>query len=373
MLVSSECWAAIGRADALLELGRAQAALDLLGVALGSDPEEPGLWCRIARAQLALDREAEALEAAGRGVGYGADPGWPHRLRSVAFARLGRQDDALLAVRAAVEAEADEWRNHYWLAYTLATYTVARPPGTSEVWWGIEEARLRSDLTAAATRTVELAPEEALAHLALARAKRRRGDSKGARAAADHALALAPNDTVVHTTRVRILEQDGLTDTIRNLSRLAALDPAGDAAAEHQDKSTTLAFSGCLVSVLAWLVVSGAIQLLIPSQREQIRSVPTHVVTAAMAVGLVFPAVFAAIRLRGPDRWAFLRALHRARFEVRLAAVGTLLFLISGGTVPGLSDTLAFWALVLLVVFPHLLWPTHLPSWHKRRFRERQG
>lgn len=49
------------------------------------------------------------------------------------------------------------------------------------------------------------------------------------------------------------------------------------------------------------------------------------------------------------------RAVRPARFELRLAAVGTLLFLIFGGDLPWVRDNLAFWPLVLLAVWPEML------------------
>jgi len=110
------------RAQALIELGRPEAALPLLRQAATADPQDHEPRCIMALALLNLGRCAEGLSAAEEAAALAPWDEWPHRLRSLLLARLGREREALEAAREAVRAAPEE---------PLALFTLATTEWTS--------------------------------------------------------------------------------------------------------------------------------------------------------------------------------------------------------------------------------------------------
>ena len=77
--------AELGRIDALLDLGRYDEVVVLVRRVMASDGDAAGnaeLWCRLSLAELRLDHDAEALDAANHACALAPDNDWPHRLAS---------------------------------------------------------------------------------------------------------------------------------------------------------------------------------------------------------------------------------------------------------------------------------------------------
>lgn len=91
------------RVGALIEMGRLDDALALVGEALAREPSAT-LWCRLAQLQLGRGEPDEVLRASEQAIRIAPDSEWPLRLRAMALSRLGRRDEAAAAARLAVAA-----------------------------------------------------------------------------------------------------------------------------------------------------------------------------------------------------------------------------------------------------------------------------
>lgn len=129
------------QASALVELRRYEQAAALLGPLIASNPAAGRPRCLLAQCHLGLDDPRRALEAAEGAVAAQPDLPWAHRLRSLALRRLQRRRPALDAALEAVRLDPSDYRNHL----TLADAEVA-----NHHWKQAE---------AAADRAVALAPE----------------------------------------------------------------------------------------------------------------------------------------------------------------------------------------------------------------------
>ncbi len=110
----------LGRAEALLELGRAGEARTLLQALLASAPENVYVWCLLSQACLGCEDPAAALDAASLAAGLDGDEEWAHRLRASALDQLGRGPDAVAAAEEAVRCAPHSWQTHACLADMLA-------------------------------------------------------------------------------------------------------------------------------------------------------------------------------------------------------------------------------------------------------------
>lgn len=113
--------ALLAQARHLLDVGRPHEAIPLLGRALVSEPQSCAIRCELSRAFLAAGDGRRSLEEAERAVA--ADPGeeWPHRLRALALAQVGRKKDAVRAAREAAQLDPDEPRALQTLGKLLLT------------------------------------------------------------------------------------------------------------------------------------------------------------------------------------------------------------------------------------------------------------
>ncbi|HJP77677.1 MAG TPA: tetratricopeptide repeat protein [Pseudonocardiaceae bacterium] len=166
---------AYDRADHLLEVGRAQAALELLTQA--GEPED-GRGLRLFwLANQRLGRQDEALRWADRAVSVEplAANSWVYR--GTALLELGRTEDAITAARRAVELGPESFASHYLLGRAL-----------------IRNSAEPAELLAVTTTAVRLAPDNAEAHVLLGLAHDEAGDSEAAAAAYRAALAIDPDN-----------------------------------------------------------------------------------------------------------------------------------------------------------------------------------
>jgi tetratricopeptide (TPR) repeat protein len=139
----------LGRAEAALEVGRAEEAERAARGALGADPSSEAAHGLLARALLQQGRHEEALRAAEEGLAVAPDSEWLHRLRAVQLQALGQLPEALAATDEAVRLAPDLAQVHH--ARSLVLEAMKKVP----------EAR------AAAERAIELDPERAGSHAQL--------------------------------------------------------------------------------------------------------------------------------------------------------------------------------------------------------------
>src|SRR6266536_2027329 len=169
--------AVIERADALLELRRAEQAVELLRSAVAGRVDNPRLWGHLAVALLAADRPEEALTAAEQLVAGEPDGEWGYRLSALALSGLERQEDAVRAAGTSVRLAPLSWQTHQVLASALIS------AGRYQEAWPV------------ALHAVVLAPDgETAAHLTLGAAAMGRQDWRQAEQAYRHVLAIEPDN-----------------------------------------------------------------------------------------------------------------------------------------------------------------------------------
>jgi len=177
----------VQRANALCDLGRFADATTLLHRLIASDNQNPRAWCVLALAQLRQDDGEAALSAATTAISVAPESEWAHRLASIALSDLDRHEEAMWHARECVRLAPHSWNGFVRLAQAL-----------KHVSGHAEEARR------AAEHAVALAPDEADTHLtmgSIALAMGRRGDAE---AAFRQALAIEPDNSAAHNELVRV-------------------------------------------------------------------------------------------------------------------------------------------------------------------------
>jgi tetratricopeptide (TPR) repeat protein len=208
--VSASAREAERRVGALVEMGRLDEALALVGEALATEPTSR-LWCSLGYVQLARGEPEETLCAVEQAIPEAPQSEWPLRLRALALSRLGRRDAAIASARAAVGVEpqsAPAWtvvaellayagdttgaRSAAMRAYELAPdsdytlVTLLYVAGHASDWDMCERV---------ATALLRRQPKNARALHALGRVAEWRGDLEGALDLYSRALAANPGDT----------------------------------------------------------------------------------------------------------------------------------------------------------------------------------
>jgi len=174
--------AGLERAQTLCDLRRFGDAVPVAGKAIAADPRNAGAWCLMARAQLGNDCANAALKAARAATSLAPDDDLPHRLESIALSRQGRDEEAVLAAREAILCAPSAWQGHAQLSHCLSGFRDQ-----------LEDAR------AAADRALALMPDDPGPHIAVgavALAAGRRADATSAFCAA---LAVDPQCSEAHS------------------------------------------------------------------------------------------------------------------------------------------------------------------------------
>jgi Flp pilus assembly protein TadD len=112
----------IGRARTLCELGRFAEAVPAVAAVIAAAPRDADAWCLMAEAQLGSERPAAALEAARAAAKIDPARAEPHRLASLALARLGREDESADSALQATQCEPGSWQAQARLAHALTTF-----------------------------------------------------------------------------------------------------------------------------------------------------------------------------------------------------------------------------------------------------------
>ncbi|KWX03140.1 hypothetical protein LI90_4190 [Carbonactinospora thermoautotrophica] len=190
----------VRQAAALLRMGQAAKAREILAKAVAAAPGHAEAWTLLARCELSLSSPEAALTA-GQGA-LRADPGHTEAYWVTARARLdlGRPVQAERAATEAVRLDPARWYTHAVLAEARAFHPLP---------W------IRRKALEPARRAVELGPYEPGAHIAAGVAAYRARRRRQARRHFEQALALDPTDDVA-------LNNLALTDLARWRLGLAA-------------------------------------------------------------------------------------------------------------------------------------------------------
>lgn len=178
----------VRRADALMGMGKAEAALEEARRAIELEPERAEAWFEAARALLRLGRLEEAEETVRSGLGHNAQSSWGHLLHSAIASQQGDEELALEAAQRAVQlapGHAAPYRRRGW------------------VFLGLGRPR---DAQMEARRAVKRDPEDPDGQLLLARVCLVLGEREEALAAAREAVALAPEEAWPVTTLGDVLD-----------------------------------------------------------------------------------------------------------------------------------------------------------------------
>lgn len=172
--VTTSSEAEVGRAAAMIDVGRHDQAALLLGRVVAAVPEHPRAWCLLARALLGSGRHGDAVLAARRASALNPADDWPHRLASTALIGQGQLGEALAAAKQARALAPEAWRPQVCVAQAAMA---------------ARELALASDAAGAA---LAIAPDEPDVQFTAGRVALASGDADSARSHQVTALAIDP-------------------------------------------------------------------------------------------------------------------------------------------------------------------------------------
>jgi tetratricopeptide (TPR) repeat protein len=198
----------IERADALLDIGRAEQAAEVLSKVLARAPESATAWAQMSRCHSALGDHPAAIWAGDQAVRLAPGEDWAHRLRAHALLQASSPAAAVPAAAEAVRLEPRSWRNHLVHAAALQMARQYRP-----AWRAAVQAR-------------ELAPDEAEVHGICGDILHDMADDRGARAAYEKSLSInADNQHFRHNLAVLDINRGRVTAASAGFGAALAGDP----------------------------------------------------------------------------------------------------------------------------------------------------
>jgi tetratricopeptide (TPR) repeat protein len=307
---------AVAKAQALLEVNRADDAAAALAQALGNDPGDWQAWCVLGLANLLRQRYREAVDCTKRAIELRPEAEWPHRIASVAELELGNRGRALAAAREAVRLAPHSAYAHAHLANALSR---GRP------WRWPEAAR-------EANRALDLGSHEGEVHamtgnVALRMRRRRLAESRY-----QQALEIDPSDAGAMNNLALVRLRRGFPiAAAAGFTRAAVLDPTTDRHRHNLDSA--VAYSLGYAAVLFGIVA--LVKLLFPAG---------GLAALALAVGIVALYLVRARGALGPAAWDYVKGVPLTNFKVGRAAVlvGIQLLCVSAFCITGASGSPAF-------------------------------
>jgi Flp pilus assembly protein TadD len=235
----------VQRIDSLIDLGRYDEALALLGPMLAHDPDDGELHGLHARVLLGLDDSEGALAAGNRLVMLEPDEAWGHRICAAALQNLGNHAAATEAAAAAVRLAPNDWQSHR--AY--ATSAMGIPA-------------LMQHAYAAAQRAVQLGPHEPNAHFVLGLVAETLRYDNQAIAAYRRTLELDPNHAGALNNLNLFENRWSLTRAAHGFAAALTSEPDSEVARQNLDLLAVRFFRRlywvALVAFVVSLAASGA-------------------------------------------------------------------------------------------------------------------
>ena len=261
------------RADALhllgvlaSQLGRTEAAIEMIGRAIAGNPEVPEYHNSLGVALRGAGRLGEAIAVYRRAIALRPDHAGVQSNLASALWEAGQRDDAIVSLRRVAELEPGSAKAHNNLGVALHE-TGRLDEAIAALGRAIE---LRPDYATACTnlgnsltrvgrvdealrplrRAVELMPDSVQAHRDLGNALRLRGELDLAIAAHRRAVALGPDDASAHNgLGVALQDAHRLDEAIAAFGHAIALDP--DSAGARNNLGTALNEAGRLDEAIA--------------------------------------------------------------------------------------------------------------------------
>ena len=291
--------AGLGRAAAMIEVGRFDEAARLLSRIVASEPDGARAWSLMSRAHLGAGRWAEALAAAHRAIAINPADHWPFRLASTALVSLGRGPEAVAAARQACALAPEVWRSHVCLAQ--AATAAGQPLQSAE----------------AAATALSLAPHEPDVQFTAGKAALAAGDLPRAGAHQRAALAIDPNHSgaINELGRISLRGQD-IGGAAGYFMRAAGAAPG----VAIFGRNTEIALATVLtnVTVLASVMIAAAIVLPFVTGVSPLAGVLVVVVLGALTCGY---AARQLTRLPPAGRRHLARMLRRRHWLGTIAAI----------------------------------------------------
>ena len=338
--------AALRRASVLCDLRRWDEAIGQVRAVLAMEPHNEDGMRLMARAHLGKDDASEALRWSLAAISQNPEDEWAHRMAALANQRLGRHEEARSMAREAVRLAPLTWQCHHVLAQVLAS------AGS-----GLPQAR------AAADRAVELAPNEALAHLAVGQVAAADGRVEDAKVAFSRALALDPNHSAAHNELGRLNLKmsfarmegfrsgtSGLADAAGVFATAVRADPRAAVSRRNLDLVLGVAFQrqARAVLLIAWIALLAERS----SDSSVARVVPTMLLALPAFSVLVF-AVSVPRELRSYSRGFLLR------LPLAVAFVGDVIaaiLLVAGASFPRATSAAFAGAVVAAILARAVTW-----------------
>jgi Flp pilus assembly protein TadD len=265
-------------ASGLLQQGSWRQARTIVLEVLADVPDSHQALCLLAASYNAAGDFGAMLTAADRAVATAPRDEWGYRLQAVALRHLGRLDRAAESARRAVALAPNGWVTHSTLAETL----LAQNP-----------RRHLAEAYRAATRGVELAPQQAPARVTMGLARAAAGDHRGARA--EYRLALQGDPTLSAPRHNLALQQAARGSVVGAARGLRAARDAGTPLHAYQHGLGILALAAVAVAALAGAVLSLAATLVAATHP----AAPVRLAVGLLAAaGYLAGCVALAVRLR---------------------------------------------------------------------------
>jgi Tfp pilus assembly protein PilF len=212
----------LARAEHLIDLGRHTEAERILGELLAEEPQSARAWTTLARCYDQQNDGHRCRWAAGEALALEPGSEWAHRLRAYGASTLGLRDEAVWHAREAVRINPESYRTHICLAHVLLN--TRRSPKRGMLFAAREA-------TAAAGRSVTLAPEVAACHITVGWVAMRRARWQEAIRANERALALEPdNPTALYNLALVRRRRGQMVRSVQGFGRVLALEPDIDRA-----------------------------------------------------------------------------------------------------------------------------------------------
>lgn len=317
----------VERAEHLIDIGRADDALRLLGEALAAEPQHAGALTEMARAHRVGKRPVEALRAVDRALAIAPQDGYAAYLRADILVDL-KYPQALEAADHAVRVRPWWWAAHAVRARALVLF------------------RRRDEALAAARHAVSLEPNIAGSHYALADVAEDIGHKDLAEAEYREALRLNPTDAAA---RIGLAGLDMRRWRLRrgadHLLEAAPLTPRAADIASGLQRFVDLAFMLCLaaVGVAALVAIASLIVGAVAGTGVG------RVMCAVMAGLLVFGSAFMATRMPRAG-WPLIRSMVRVHRTRMLAVVAAPLAVALLGAYAATGQKLVLFVLVLVAI-----------------------
>jgi tetratricopeptide (TPR) repeat protein len=234
---------AAARAEALLAVGRANEAIEILSRELATEPDDVWLLEVLVRAQLQIDHE-DALKTAETLVRLEPDYAYGYRFCAIAHDQVGRRDEAIQYARTASTLAPDD-------PYVLSTHAVIAGRRKKGHWEGMNAAK----------RAVEVAPGMAVGYFAGGMVELSEGHWRRSAKWFERALEIDPHDRAAQVNLAIAREAAGdVVAALGGVDGVLRFDPTDEHARETLDGMVYSTIVHLLWVVLALLFVVVAVR-----------------------------------------------------------------------------------------------------------------